>query len=165
MIKHKKQEFCKHKILNSYEKKPRDFYQTIKLLKKDCQEPKVLIDEYPTSAKFNSFFVKVGHKLQSNTNLIPAEAVANVTTISNTFYVKPFEAQEVFDCILSLKHKRSTDHYEMPNWFLKIINPVVVPYLFILFNRILEEENIPASLKIAKLIPLHKNGIKNEETN
>ena len=55
----------------------------------------------------------------------------------------------------------------MSNWFLKIINPVVVPYLYILFNRsrILEEKNIPASLKIAKMIPLHKNGIKNEETN
>ena len=141
------------------------FFKTIKLLKKDCHEPKVLIDEYPTPAKLNSFFVKVGQKLQSNTNLIPAEAVANVTTISNTFYIKPFEAQEVFNCILSLKPKRSTDHYEMSNWFLKIINPVVVPYLYILFNRILEEENIPASLKIAKVIPLHKNGTKDEETN
>ena len=81
MIKHKKQEFFEHKNLNSYEKKPREFDQTIKLLKKDCHEPKVIIDEYPTPAKFNSFFVKVGHKLQTNTNLIPAEAVANVTTI------------------------------------------------------------------------------------
>ena len=48
MIKHKKQEFFEHKILSSYEKKPREFNQTIKLLKKDCHEPKVLIDEYPT---------------------------------------------------------------------------------------------------------------------
>ena len=106
-------------------------------MKKDCHEPKVLIDE----------------------------AVANVTTISNTFYVKPFEAHEVVDCILSLKPKRSTDHYEMSNWFLKIIKPVLVPYLYILFNRMLEEENIPVFLKIAKEIPLHKNKIKNEETN
>ena len=53
----------------------------------------------------------------------------------------------------------------MSNWFLKIIKPVVVPYLYILFNRIFEEENIPTFLKIAKVIPLHKNGIRNEKTN
>ena len=59
MIKHKKQEFFEHKILNSYEQKALEFHQTIKLFKKDCHEPKVLIDEYPTPAKLNSFFLKV----------------------------------------------------------------------------------------------------------
>ena len=47
---------------------------------------------------------------------------------------------------------------------MKIINPVVVS-LYILFNQLLEEENIPTYLKIAKVIPLHKNGMRNEETN
>ena len=143
MIKHKKHEFFEHKILSSYEKRPREFYQIIKLLKKDCHETKALIGNYPTPAKFNSFFVRIRQNLQSNTNLIPAEAVANVTTILYIFYVKPFQAQNYFNCFLSLKSKRSTDHSEMSNWFLTIINLVVLHNLLFLFNRILQEENNP----------------------
>ena len=70
MIKHKKQEFFEHKILNSYEKKPREFYQTVKKLK-DCHEPKIHIDKYPTPAKFNSFFVKV--QVESGTKRLITE--------------------------------------------------------------------------------------------
>ena len=41
----------------------------------------------------------------------------------------------------------------------------MVPYLYILFNKFLKEENFPNFLKTAKVKPLHKNGIRNEETN
>ena len=40
-----------------------------------------------------------------------------------------------------------------------------MPYLYILFNRIFEDERIPNFLKTAKLIALLKNGIRNKETN
>ena len=91
----KKPKFLKIKFFIAM-KKPRVFHRTIKQLKNDCPEPKILKDSYPTLSKFNSFFVKIGQKLQSNANLIPIEAVTKVTTISNTFYVKPLEAQEFF---------------------------------------------------------------------
>ena len=57
-----------------------------------------------------------------------------------------------------MKNKYSLDNYEISNWLLKLMSPVIASTLTLLFNQMIQEETFPAALKISKVIPLHKAG-------
>ena len=73
---------------------------------------------------------------------------------------------EVYKIISNLKTtKRSTDYYGFSNKFLKTVNPVVTPTLTKHLNRMIFEKTVPPSMKVSKVIPLFKNGTRQDPRN
>jgi hypothetical protein len=54
----------------------------------------------------------------------------------------------------------SNGHDELPSKLFKDGRTELTTHLTFLFNRVLLEEKIPASWKIAKILPLHKKAQK-----
>ena len=56
----------------------------------------------------------------------------------------------------NMKCSKATGHDELPSKLLKDRRSELTTHLTFLFNRVIFEEKIPDSWKIAKILPLHK---------
>ena len=71
-------------------------------------------------------------------------------------------AKEVFDIIKQMPKNTTSDLYYISNQLIKFINLSVYETLAKLINRCFDEGHFPRFMKIANVIPLYKNGNKNE---
>ena len=66
---------------------------------------------------------------------------------------------------MSCKDKYSLDYFDLNLVFLKSLNKVLSPILTDLFNLCLQKQIFPKCLKIAKVIPIWKDGPRNDPSN
>ena len=106
---------------------------------------------------FNSYFVNLGpelaSKIESNDThfkqFLPAP-------LQNSFFFNPTNAYEIIKVTLSLNSSKSYSHDEISTSLLKqIISTIALPLSYI-FNLSFSSGIFPNSLKIAKVIPVHK---------
>ena len=64
-----------------------------------------------------------------------------------------------------LANKKTPDHTGVSTYFIKQTLPAFIVPLHHIFNLSLNNGVIPAQLKIAKVIPIHKNGDKSSMDN
>ena len=109
----------------------------------------------------NNVFVNVGPNQAKN---IPA-----VNTVAsmydgmgqqnlNSMFINPVNEAEVISIIQLCKSKDSMDYDDISMWVLSRIAPQVVKPLVHMFNLSLATGIFPREMKIAKVIPLFKNG-------
>lgn len=124
----------------------------------------LLSDPKAVANEFNEFFTTIGSKLNST--------LPNITRHSNKYVIRnplsdfeqtsPGEIQEIVE---SLKPNAATGHDNISLQFLKTLDTPVYKYLSKEINRCLSEGIFPETLKIAKVVPLHKDGDKQDCNN
>jgi len=79
--------------------------------------------------------------------------------------LEPPAINEIVTCISSLGANKVVGHDSIPAYFLKIAALTLAPYLCTLIDYAFTFGIFPVNCKIAKVIPIHKKGDKNNPTN
>ena len=82
--------------------------------------------------------------------------------IQNSHYLEPTSEKEILDIIGSLTSHKSLGIDETPTKLIKVVKHSLAPYLSKIFNNCLINGQCPDVLKIAKVILLHRSGLKLE---
>ena len=108
-----------------------------------------------TAYDFNDFFSIIGEKLANNFG-------ENLQIKSNRFEQKfvfnPVTIKETSTAIKNLKNSKSVVHDRIINITLKQALSVISQPFTEVFNQCYFEEHYPEALKVARVIPIHKNG-------
>jgi len=70
----------------------------------------------------------------------------------------PFHKNEVFKALSRLSNKKSHGMDCLSGFFIKKFASILVEPLTVLFNRVIKDNEIPPTWKIAKISPVHKKG-------
>ena len=121
-----------------------------------------IVDDVGNMANiFNKYFASIGKNLAE---VIPpstkhfSEYLG--TQNSSSIFLAPTYREEILDIVSNLNNKKSPGHDDINNFILKgVISSIIDPLVHI-FNLSLSSGQVPAGMKIAKVIPLFKNGDK-----
>uniref|UniRef100_A0A8C6U0E0 Reverse transcriptase domain-containing protein n=2 Tax=Neogobius melanostomus TaxID=47308 RepID=A0A8C6U0E0_9GOBI len=115
---------------------------------------------------FNSFFVNVGPDLAAEIPECSNNEMESLIDInSKTMFLSGVTETEIIDVINGCKNKSSTDCFDIDMTLVKqIIHSIVKPLTYIC-NLSFQTGTVPNKMKIAKVIPIHKNGNKHIFTN
>ena len=102
-------------------------------------------------------------KFKKKTNKPSYEYLTN--TISSTIYLEPPTSNEILNLILSLNNNKALGQDNIPAYFLKVSRYVITPHLKYFKNFIFNNGVFPRNCKIAKVVPIFKNGCKEETYN
>ena len=115
---------------------------------------------------FNNFLVKIGPSLA---NYIPKsnDTLSTYLTdaVGDTLFLKPVTKAEIINLVNNTKSKKSKDHDDIDMCLVKTLIPYLVIPLEHIFNISLQAGVFPDGMKIARVIPLFKNGNINDFTN
>ena len=111
----------------------------------------------------NDFFVEIGpnlaKKIKNNFE------ISSIPRNEKSLFLRKTDKLEVFNELKHLNNKKSLDTFGLSNFFLKIVSPTISEQLSQIFNKCVEEECFPNLLKTGVVIPIHKEGPKNEAGN
>ena len=112
------------------------------------------------------FFVKIGPSLAND---IPKSNDTFSTYLTDaggdTLFLKPVTKAEIINLVNNTKRKKSKDHDDIDMCLVKKLIPYLVIPLEHIFNISLQAGVFPDGMKIARVIPLFKNGNINDFTN
>ena len=117
--------------------------------------------------KFHDFFCAIGEKLA---NIIPTQNPLKFKTflkhrISSSLFLEPPNLYEIIDMLRAIKMNKAVGHDDLPAYYLKIVFNVIAPYLQPLIHFAFTSGIFPDHCKIAKIIPLHKQGNTDDPSN
>ena len=125
----------------------------------EITEPKKIANEF--SKYFASVGTIVAKKIPQTTNTRENMIIDNV----NSIFIVNVEEEEIRTIVKNFGNKRSTDCEGFDMSILKnIVESIIEPFTYIC-NLSLKTGVFPEKMKIAKVIPLFKNGDKHEFTN
>jgi len=124
-------------------------------------DPKLLADLFSTTFK---------EKIDANLNKLGGRKTTDyskkINELSNfTNDVINFTEEQVRKVILNMSTKKSTGHDQIPAVAYKDSLKFTLPHLTKLFNMVEANGCIPDNWRIAKIIPVHKKGPKNQASN
>ena len=106
---------------------------------------------------FNDYFANVGKEQASkipNSKKHFKDFLRGSCNFS--LFLHPTNQEEVYKIVNSFKNKKSYGHDEISNYLLKLIIPYIINPLVHICNISLLSGIFPSSMKIAKVIPIHK---------
>ena len=109
---------------------------------------------------FNKFFASAAINIVNKINPSTKSATENITYNNNVFSLKnsPVTISEILNATKLLQDKKTPDHNGISSNFLKkIIFNIATPLLHI-FRLSFDKGIVPSQLKLAKVIPIFKNG-------
>ena len=112
---------------------------------------------------FNEHFATIGEKLTEKFK--QSVYKSNFPVNKNTFAIYDTNRYEILEEIKNLNNKKPTGHDGISSKMVKFSAPVLADHLALFFNICFEKECFPNFLKIAKILPLYKNGDKTEPDN
>ena len=121
------------------------------------EDSNFISDPKQVANKFNDFFLNVADKLNSKItkkNNKFQDYLKNPN--KSRFFLKETTPDEIVKIIKKLDSKKSSDIFNISPDIVKLSDQVVADALCILFNRSIREGIFPDTLKMAKVIPLHK---------
>lgn len=124
----------------------------------------ILKDTLEISNAFNKFFVRLPHKLARNLESMFNNEEKSYTlgsTVQSSIVWLPVTPNEMSNYIRELNHSSAVGVEGIPIRLIKQNAVTIVPILTDLVNASLEESNFPNCLKTAKVVPIYKNGLKN----
>lgn len=109
---------------------------------------------------FNNFFTSIGEKLANN---IPPQEESPLKYLESlncpySFYLLPTNHNEVLKTMKDMKNGSSEDNDLLNANFIKYIMNEIADPLTHIINSSFETGVFPEKMKIARVIPLHKNG-------
>ena len=116
---------------------------------------------------FNDYFSGVGKTLADQ--LKPSSESEHTKYLTKrlrqSLFLTPTTSFEVFNLISGLKNTKSNGKDNISAYFLKVAAKVIAALLAQLFNYSFLLRIFPASLKIAKIVPIYKSGDKSNISN
>ena len=113
----------------------------------------------------NNFFVNVGINITKHLNRQNTDHIQYLTgSFDNPFSFRPVTTTDIEKVILSLKNK-SSDTKTVPAKILKHLHVIIAPVLKSIINKSFESALFPDNLKIAKVVPIFKDGQKTNCSN
>ncbi|KAK9501212.1 hypothetical protein O3M35_011970 [Rhynocoris fuscipes] len=79
--------------------------------------------------------------------------------------MKNIKEEDIIEIVAGMKGKTSTDYFGFSNLFIKKTIQSFITPLTLLINRCITSGHFPETLKITKIIPVHKKGDLNEAEN
>ena len=126
----------------------------------DITEPKAIANP------FNNFFAKIRNDIASsvpNTDCSPQQYLSKQTY--DTFYLFPTSTSEIETEISAINVRKATGPYSIPSNLLKLLKLVMSKPLEIIFNASFARGIVPNKFKIARVLPVFKNGIQTNMSN
>ena len=157
LIKEAKKEVNCRKIGNDPSAKC--IYRTLKAIKCNQESSPPVIEP----DIMNDFFVSIGPMLSSKLPVVDPNI--NITRVSKTMFLQPTDQWEVAEILKQMKNKKSYGLDGISNEILKCCLPVIEPAIAAAFNKCIEERTFLKCLKIAKVIPIFKEGDKRKPEN
>ena len=117
--------------------------------------------EHPSAEDLNNFFVNVGTSAIGDIN----KAVSRIETQQRSMYLKPVTSYEIANIIKSLKTKNTMDVNHLNTKIIQSTANYICEPLTTIINSCFEQGVIPDRMKMAKVIPVYKNGNTNDCTN
>ena len=120
------------------------------------------MDPVVIANSFNTFYINIGPNLASkipnpNSNTNPTSYIKKEYV--NSLYLKPVEDNEIRNIIRDLRNT-SPGHDGITAYLIKNVTDDIVTQLSFIFNLSIECGVFPDEMKLAKVIPLYKNGDK-----
>ena len=109
--------------------------------------------------KFNNFFTNVGPELAKK--IVPSSQHPTDFLrgdYCNSMFLEPTTEEEIIDIITNLKNSSSTGQDNIPIKLIKLCKTELAPILSHINNQSLSDGIFPDPLKIAKVVPIYKNG-------
>ena len=126
----------------------------------------MIYDPVEIAKKFNNFFINVGSELRAK---IPTSSVTPNHFLkghySNSMFLLPTTTEEVTDINHNLKNSTSVGHDNISIKLIKSCAAALAPVLAHINNQSLTEGIFPDAMKIAKVVPIFKNGDANNVCN
>lgn len=113
---------------------------------------------------FNEFFTTVPLDIVNKLNPVSLSQNANLnsptfdTPAQFSFDGYPISEEEIFNAVSLLAPKKSLDYNNISMFFIKKCIASIVPYIKHVFNLSIDTGIVPSQLKIAKIVPVLKNG-------
>ena len=142
------------------------FRDDISILELKLENGTSVSDPVLVASEFNKFFSTVGERLarkisQSSNTITDFLGVP----LGNSFYLESTSTTEILQIISNLKKGKAVGPDGIPSHFLKIVADIISPALSHFFNSSFRLGIFPSSLKIARVIPIFKNGKRNDPSN
>jgi len=123
-------------------------------------------DPVEIAKKFNKFFINIGSELREK---IPTSSITPNHFLkghySDSMFLLPTTTEEVTDIIHNLKNSTSVGHDNISTKLIKSCAATLAPVLAHINNQSLTEGLFPDAMKIAKVVPIFKNGDANNVSN
>jgi len=129
---------------------------------------KNITDEKEIADTFNNFFTEIGSKLDSQ---IPnGNPLCNIEQFldnrnQHSLIFENTSQEEIIDIINSLDESKSSGPCNIPIKIIKISKNLIAKSLSDICNKSFNDGIFPDANKIAKIIPIHKKGSKNDTNN
>ena len=111
----------------------------------------------------NDHFATVGSKISESFGTGNYSS-NTVNPRPNNFFFKPCTPNEVKDIIKNMKNK-SCNVNTYSSRVLKYISEIISPFIANIINKSLSSGHFPSKFKVARVIPLHKGGSKDDLNN
>ena len=117
--------------------------------------------------EFNNFFCNIGAKLAKNINYTSKKKLGDYLTkrIKESIFFKSPTDSEAMKEILSFNDKKAIGDDKISALFLKIGRHVIAPYFNLFLQFIFNNGIYPNNCKIARVVPVYKNGNRTEINN
>ena len=132
----------------------------IKVNGKEIRDPNEIVD------KFNNYFTKIGKSLANkfeNSNENYKTYLGESSNIS--MYLTKTTTIEISKLISNLDNKKSPGHDGFSGKFIKLCSPHISELLANILNLSISKGVYPDSLKIARVSPIYKKGVKSDPSN
>ena len=120
----------------------------------------LISDPVEVANTFNEHFCTIGEKLDRSTPIVNSNPLSYLNRHNRSFYYAPCCAAEIKLIIDSFKNKRVNIDV-IPAFIYKLMADFISPIVSDLINFSVESGAFPDVLKIARVVPLFKNGSRN----
>ena len=117
------------------------------------------------SNEMNKYFSTIGQNLAKD---IPDNTIGSthmVTRSNKVFKFRKVCPSQVHDLIMKSTNGKATGLDLISNRLLKIASPVISTHLTEIFNQCIEHSTFPDDLKVGKVVPIFKSGVREDPGN
>ncbi len=122
-------------------------------------------DDFDKAEGFSKYFEEKTKKIIASTNIDGEEVYNGKRKIYGNYEANWITAEKVKKILDNLPAKRCCGYDRIPLVFLKDGAEALTSIVTDLMKRIFEEKRVPEQWKVARILPLHKKGRKEEITN
>ena len=132
----------------------------VKVNDREIRDPNEIAD------KFNNYFTKIGKSLANKFDSSNDNYKTYLGESSNmSMYLTKTNSTEISKLISNLDNKKSPGHDGFSGKFIKLCSPYISELLANILNSCISNGVYPDSLKIARVSPIFKKGVKSDPNN
>ena len=127
-----------------------------------------IYDKQGISNKMNEYFCSIGEKLAADIDVTSNPLLSNEIIINNGGRIFDFcsiNERKIQEAISKSNIKKSFGYDNISGYFLKLVFPLISKTLALIFNASIETSTFPDIWKVARVIPIYKEGEKSDKSN